>query len=102
LGGLEERLRSAGFSGRVLVITSQGGVMDATQVAETPVQLINSGPSMGPVGALAYASSAGTDTLIVGDAGGTTFDVSLVRGGRPPPARETRVQPPHRRHISSV
>ena len=34
LGGLEERLRAAGFDGRVLIITSQGGVMDAATIAE--------------------------------------------------------------------
>ena len=33
LGGLEERLEDAGFGGRVLVVTSQGGVMDAAGVA---------------------------------------------------------------------
>jgi N-methylhydantoinase A len=102
LGGLEERLRSAGFGGRVLVITSQGGVMDAAGVAETPVQLVNSGPSMGPVGALAYAASAGTDTLIVGDAGGTTFDVSLVRGGRIPRTRETWLGRPLVSHMTGM
>ena len=52
---LERRLRAAGFGGRVMIITSRGGVMDAASVAEAPVQLVNSGPSMGPVGALAYA-----------------------------------------------
>ena len=34
--GLERRLRDAGFAGRVLVVTSQGGVMDAAEVAEAP------------------------------------------------------------------
>ena len=51
LRGLEARLRDAGFAGRVLIITSQGGVMDAASIAEAPVQLVNSGPSLGPVGA---------------------------------------------------
>jgi N-methylhydantoinase A len=102
LGGLEERLRAAGFGGRVLIITSQGGVMDVASIAEAPVHLVNSGPSMGPVGALAYGSSSGTDTLVVGDAGGTTFDVSLVRSRRIPRTRETWLGKPLVSHMTGM
>ena len=102
LGRLEERLRAAGFGGRVLIITSQGGVMDVASIAEAPVQLVNSGPSMGPVGALAYGSSAGTNTLIVGDAGGTTFDVSLVRNRGIPRTRETWLGKPLVSHMTGM
>lgn len=102
LGGLEERLRAAGFGGRVLIITSQGGVMDVASIAGAPVQLVNSGPSMGPVGALAYGASAGTHTLIVGDTGGTTFDVSLVRHGRIPRTRETWLGRPLVSHMTGM
>ena len=82
-------MRAAGFAGRILIITSQGGVMDAADVAAAPVHLINSGPSMAPFGAMAYTPAGADATLIVGDAGGTTFDVSLVRRGRIPRTRET-------------
>jgi N-methylhydantoinase A len=102
MSGLERRLREAGFGGRVLVVTSQGGVMDAADVAETPVHLINSGPSMGPVGAKAYGAGGGSDTLIVGDTGGTTFDVSLVRGGRIPRTRETWLGRPLSSHMTGM
>ena len=57
---------------------------------------------MGPVGALAYGSSAGTDTLIVGDAGGTTFDVSLVRNRRIPRTRETWLGKPLVSHMTGM
>jgi N-methylhydantoinase A len=102
LGGLEERLRAAGFGGRVLIITSQGGVMDVASIAAAPVHLVNSGPSMGPVGALAYGASSGTSTLIVGDAGGTTFDVSLVRNRRIPRTRETWLGKPLVSHMTGM
>ena len=100
--GLETRLREAGFRGRVLVITSQGGVMDAKDAAEAPVNLINSGPSMAPVAAKAYAADGRADTLIVGDTGGTTFDVSLVRKGRIPRTRETWLGQPFRSHMTGM
>ena len=100
--GLEQRLRQAGFGGRVLVVTSQGGVMDAARAAEAPVHLINSGPSMAPVAAKAYCSGDEAETLIVGDAGGTTFDVSLVRRGRIPRSRETWLGQPFRSHMTGM
>ncbi|MCP4379849.1 MAG: hydantoinase/oxoprolinase family protein [Hyphomicrobiales bacterium] len=102
MSGLESRLDAAGFKGRLLVVTSQGGVMDATHVARSPVHLINSGPSMGPVGARAYAPADVSDTLIVGDAGGTTFDVSLVRAGRIPRTRETWLGRPLSSHMTGM
>ncbi len=96
MGGLSSRLREAGFAGRVLIVTSQGGVMDAAHVAEAPVHLINSGPSMAPVAARAYGCGEGSPILIVGDTGGTTFDVSIVRDGRIPRTRETWLGQPFR------
>lgn len=100
--GLDQRLRDVGFAGRLLVVTSQGGVMDAAEVAESPVHLINSGPSMAPVSARAYCTSGDTDALIVGDTGGTTFDVSLVRNGRIPRTRETWLGKPFSSHLTGM
>lgn len=100
--GLDGRLRAAGFHGRLLVVTSQGGVMDAIDVARAPVHLINSGPSMAPVGAKAYSPGGGAGTLIVGDTGGTTFDVSLVRNGRIPRTRETWLGKPLSSHMTGM
>lgn len=100
--GLEGRLRDAGFGGRVLVATSQGGMVDAARAAEAPVHLINSGPSMAPVAARAYGAGEAAETLIVGDTGGTTFDVSLVRRGRIPRSRETWLGQPFRSHMTGM
>ena len=100
--GLDVRLRNAGFNGRLLVVTSQGGVMDAADVADAPVHLINSGPSMAPVGAKAYSPTGETEMLIVGDAGGTTFDVSVVRKGRIPRTRETWLGRPFASHMTGM
>jgi N-methylhydantoinase A len=98
---LTGRLSEAGFGGRVLIVTSQGGVMDAAEVAEAPIHLINSGPSMAPVSGRHFAKAdEGADTAIVADTGGTTFDVSLVRGGRIPWTRETWIGQPYRGHMT--
>ena len=101
LGGLEARLRDAGFGGRVLVVTTQGGAMDAADMAHAPIHSINSGPAMAPIAGRAYADAdTGADTAIVADTGGTTFDVSLVREGRIPWTRETWIGQPYRGHMT--
>ena len=94
---LVDRLKDAGFPGRVVVVTSQGGVMDGAHVAEAPIHLINSGPSMAPVSGRFFArADEQADTAIIADTGGTTYDVSLVRRGRIPSSRDTWIGAPYR------
>ena len=101
LHGLKGRLREAGFGGRVLMVTSQGGIMDADDVAEAPIHSIGSGPAMAPVAGRHYAArDAATDTAIVADTGGTSYDVSLVRQGRIPWTRETWLGQRFRGHMT--
>lgn len=98
---LEARLRDAGFGGRVLVLTSQGGVLDAADVARQPIHSINSGPSMAPVAGRYFAlADVGVSDAIVADTGGTTYDVSLIRGGTIPWARDTWIGQPFRGHMT--
>jgi N-methylhydantoinase A len=92
---LESRLAGEGFAGRLLILASSGGVLDARAVAEQPIHSIGSGPAAAPVAGRHYAlADAGSDTALVTDAGGTTYDVSLVRRGRIPWTRETMVGHP--------
>ena len=101
MAGLTERLRSNGFGGGVLVVTSQGGVMDGADVARAPIHLINSGPSMAPVSGRHFSIlDEGNSTAVVADTGGTTYDVSLVRRGRIPWTRETWIGQPFRGHMT--
>lgn len=101
LSSLERRLRGAGFSGRLLAVTSQGSVVDVADLARAPIHAIKSGPSLAPVAGRHYAREvAGLDTAIVADSGGTSYDVSLVRHGRIPYARDTWLGQPFRGHIT--
>ncbi|MEM8985409.1 MAG: hydantoinase B/oxoprolinase family protein [Pseudomonadota bacterium] len=96
MNNLEGRLRSAGFPGRVLIVTSQGGVKDCRDIAEAPVHSLNSGPSMAPVAGKIYAALEGDwRTAIVADTGGTTYDVSVVRDGQIPTTQETWIGKPY-------
>ena len=100
---LGRRLAQAGFAGRVLALTSLGGVMDAVDVADAPIHLINSGPSMGPVAGRHFARiDSAAETAIVADTGGTTFDVSVVRRGHISRTRETWIGQPFRGHMTGL
>jgi N-methylhydantoinase A len=101
LRGLAERLRAEGFAGRLLTVTSQGGMMDAADMAAAPIRAINSGPSMAPVAGRHLARrEAQAEMAIVADTGGTSFDVSLVRRDRIPWTRETWLGPRFRGHMT--
>jgi N-methylhydantoinase A len=100
LGGLSDRLKAAGFRGRLLMLTAKGGVMDFEDLATAPIHAIGSGPSMAPIAGRHYAQvDAETRTAIVADTGGTTYDVSLVRRGAIPMTPETWIGQRYRGHI---
>ena len=101
LGGLSRRLRDAGFRATLLVVTSQGGVLDAAELARVPIHSIKSGPALAPIAGRRYAvADASADTAIIADAGGTSYDVSLVRRGRIPWTRETWIGMPYLGHMT--
>jgi N-methylhydantoinase A len=101
LRGLEERLRSSGFSGRLLMVTSSGGVVDAVDMAAAPIHSINSGPAMAPIAGRHYAALDGlSENAVVADTGGTSYDVALVRRGRIPVTRETWLGQEYEGHIT--
>jgi N-methylhydantoinase A len=100
LGGLTDRLAEAGFHGEVMVLTSGGGMMASADIAEAPIKVINSGPSMAPISGRFYAGlEQEPDNVIVADTGGTTYDISLVRGGVVPMTRELWIGQPLRGHL---
>ncbi|MDJ0390545.1 hydantoinase/oxoprolinase family protein [Roseomonas sp. E05] len=79
LGG---ELQRAGFHGELMFMQSNGGLAHAEMVAARPVMLLESGPA-GGVSAALRLSDPEAAGVILGDMGGTTFDVSLIREGRP-------------------
>jgi N-methylhydantoinase A len=93
---LSSRLTQAGFSGRLLMVTSTGGVLDAAMVARAPIHAIRSGPALGPRAGNHYAKlDGGSEIAIVTDAGGTSYDISVVRHDHVSRTRETWLGTPH-------
>lgn len=82
IGALQDRLRQEGFGGELLFMGSNGGLADAALVAARPVLLLESGPAGGVSAAIRLGERHGWQDAILGDMGGTTFDVSLVREAR--------------------
>ncbi len=80
---LESALRDAGLAGDLLVMQSSGGIMQASQVAKRAISVLGSGPAGGVEGACAVAGSASIRDFIAVDMGGTSYEVALVKGGRP-------------------
>jgi N-methylhydantoinase A len=103
LGQITEDLRANGFAGDLVVVTSVGGCLHVAEVADRPIYSVGSGPSMGPIGARRYADAdLGAGDVIVCDAGGTSFDVSLVEGGKIKTTRETWLGPRFQGHITGL
>ena len=67
----------------VLVMTSAGGLLPATEAAELPAALLLSGPAGGVRAAAAAAVANGFGDAITFDMGGTSTDVCLVVDGSP-------------------
>ena len=83
LSTIETALAEQGFTGRLYIMQSNGGVASPKVVRQRPVAVLNSGPAAGPVAALWYGRQLGYENVISIDMGGTSFDVSLVRNGLP-------------------
>jgi N-methylhydantoinase A len=77
------QLRAAGFRGELLFMQSNGGLASAEVVSAKPIVLLESGPAGGVSAGVRSSERIGLQGLLLGDMGGTTFDVSLIREGRP-------------------
>ena len=91
LARLEQTLDDNAFKGTFHIVQSNGGVMSTRTARRLPVRTALSGPAAGVIAAAAIARAAGHDNIITGDLGGTSFDVSLVAGGKPSLAAQTTI-----------
>lgn len=80
---LDERLRALGFAGQLLVVQSNGGVTDIDHAAQTPVNLVRSGPAAGVSAALELVAARDLAEFVSFDMGGTSLDLSIIRDGKP-------------------
>lgn len=93
LGNLEEGLWSKGFQHELLIMKSNGGVMQSWTAREFPIHTFLSGPAAAVVAAKHIGAQAGFTNLIEMDMGGTSFDVALIDGGEFYYTTEAEIEP---------
>lgn len=73
---LEQELKALGYRKPLLLAKCTGGKSSLSRTQ--PVHLFGSGPVAGMVGASRVAKALGIENVLVGDMGGTSFDVGLI------------------------
>ncbi len=84
LGYLERlagALRERGYGRELLLSHCMGGLTTVAEARIRPLLTLDSGPAGGVLGARYFGRLYGEPNVLCTDMGGTTFDVSLVRGG---------------------
>jgi N-methylhydantoinase A/oxoprolinase/acetone carboxylase beta subunit len=89
-------LSGLGYSGPLYLMLSSGGITGVEDAQEVPIQLVESGPAGGAIGAAFLGRLTGIDDLISFDMGGTTAKICLVEGGRPAVTHSLEVARLHR------
>ena len=83
LKALEEPLKKQKFTGRFMIMQSNGGVMTSERASKMPVAMMESGPAGGIIGAGELGKLIGEPDVIAFDMGGTTAKTCLVEQGLP-------------------
>jgi N-methylhydantoinase A len=91
LHALRAGLDAAGVPARLLLMQSNGGLTTDQAAAERPMNIIESGPAGGVIGAQVLAQGKRLESIITFDMGGTTAKASMVENGEVVRAQEYAV-----------
>lgn len=82
IGALLRRLKENGIAGRLLIMQSSGGIVDARLAMQRPAQIVECGPAAGVVGSAFVAHLMKSSDVITFDMGGTSAKASMIEGGK--------------------
>ena len=90
---LSNRLKEAGSTTELHIMTSNGGVTTPRAISRKPVNTLLSGPAAGVLGGEWVARQTKRENLITLDVGGTSADIGIItpRGIVEASARDTRI-----------
>ena len=89
---LVDELSGGGYSGELLVMNGNGGMVSAAHVSREAAKTVMSGPASGVMAAAYTGRRAGLENLITYDMGGTSTDVALIRDAEPAVSNEIEVE----------
>lgn len=88
---LERHLAERAAGSDLFIMQSSGGVLPSAGAHQRGVDMLNSGPAAGVIGAVKVAAVIGDTEVITLDIGGTSADICLIAGGAPGITSETEV-----------
>jgi N-methylhydantoinase A len=96
LDKLESGLQELGYTGRLFIMMSNGGISTSNTAKRFPVRLIESGPAAGALAATYFGNRIKEDNLLSFDMGGTTAKMCVIHEGKPTLSKEFEAARVHR------
>jgi N-methylhydantoinase A len=96
LDRLEMGLKNKGYTGRLFIMMSNGGISALDTAKRFPVRMIESGPAAGALAATFYGNLIKEENILSFDMGGTTAKMCVIHRGKPILSKEFEAARVHR------
>jgi N-methylhydantoinase A len=80
---LDSSLQGLGYVHGLQIAQCGGGTVPVARAGEAPLLTLDSGPVSGVTASMFLGAAMGEHNIITTDMGGTSFDVSIIYGGKP-------------------